>query len=59
MEARILEAEQTLEAIRTEMHSPEVVSDGVRLHQCYQRLQAAEAEVATLYSRWAELEEKR
>jgi len=59
MEARILEAEQELEAIRAEMHSPEVVSDGVRLHQCYQRLQAAEAEVAILYSRWAELEEKR
>jgi ABC transport system ATP-binding/permease protein len=59
MEARILEAEQALEAIRAEMHSPEVVSDGVRLHQCYQRLQEAEAEVATFYSRWAELEEKR
>jgi ATP-binding cassette subfamily F protein uup len=58
MEARILEAEQALEAIRAEMHAPEVVSDGVRLHDCYQRLQGAEAGVAELYARWAELEEK-
>ena len=36
----------------------EVVSDGVRLHDCYQRLQGAEAGVAELYARWAELEEK-
>jgi ATP-binding cassette subfamily F protein uup len=58
MEPRILEGEHSLEAIRAEMQAPEVVSDGVRLHDCYERLQAAEAEVATLYARWAELEEK-
>jgi ATP-binding cassette subfamily F protein uup len=58
MEARILEGEQALEAIRAEMQSPEVASDGMRLHDCYNRLQAAEAAVATLYARWAELEEK-
>jgi hypothetical protein len=58
MEARILEGEQALEAIRAEMHAPQVVSDGVRLHECYERLQGAEAAVATLYARWAELEEK-
>ena len=58
MEARILEAEQELEAIRAEMHSPDVVSDNVRLHACYERLQAAEARVEALYARWAELEAK-
>jgi ABC transport system ATP-binding/permease protein len=58
MEARILEAEQALEAIRAEMQSPEVVSDGLRLHDCYQRMQEAEAAVAALYDRWAELEAK-
>jgi ATP-binding cassette subfamily F protein uup len=58
MEARILEAEQELEAIHAEMQSPEVVSDGPRLHVCYQKLQAAEAGVAALYARWAELEAK-
>ena len=59
MEARILEAEQQLEAIRAEMHSPEVVSDGPRLQACYARLQPAEAAVHALYARWAELEAKR
>ena len=58
MEQRILEAEQAAEAIRTEMHSPEVVSDGPRLQSCYERLQAAEAQVEALYARWAELEAK-
>ncbi len=58
MEGRILEAEQAVEAIRAEMQSPEVVSDGPRLHDCYQRLQMAERGVEELYARWAELEAK-
>jgi ATP-binding cassette subfamily F protein uup len=58
MEARILEAESELEKLQAEMQSPEVVSDGLRLHSCYQRMQAAEARVAELYARWAELEAK-
>jgi ATP-binding cassette subfamily F protein uup len=58
MEARILEAEQSLELNRAEMQSPEVVSDGPRLQSCYQRLQAAERSVELLYARWAELEAK-
>jgi ATP-binding cassette subfamily F protein uup len=58
MEARILEAEQKLEALRAEMQSPDVVSDAVRLHECYLQVQAAEAHVEGLYARWAELEAK-
>ena len=58
MEERIVEAEQALEAIRAEMQSPEVVSDGPRLHACYVRMQEAEAAVEALYARWAELEAK-
>jgi ATP-binding cassette subfamily F protein uup len=58
MEARILEAEEAAEAIRAEMQSPEVVSDGPRLHQCYEKLQEAEKAVEVLYARWAELEAK-
>jgi ATP-binding cassette subfamily F protein uup len=58
METRILEAEQQVEAIRAEMHSPEVVSDGPRLQDCYARLQPAEESVHALYARWAELEAK-
>jgi hypothetical protein len=40
------------------MQSPEAVSDGPRLAACYLRLQSAEAEVASLYERWGELEAK-
>ncbi|MCU1232723.1 MAG: transporter related [Candidatus Solibacter sp.] len=58
MEARILEAEQLREAIQAEMHSPEVVSDGPRLQDCYTRLQSADATIHALYARWAELESK-
>jgi ATP-binding cassette subfamily F protein uup len=58
MEPRILEAEQSLDLIRAEMQSPEVVSDGPRLQSCYERLQAAERSVEVLYERWAELEGK-
>jgi ATP-binding cassette subfamily F protein uup len=56
MEARIMEAERQVEAIRAEMHSPEVVSDGPRLQACYAKLQPAEELVHVLYARWAELE---
>jgi ATP-binding cassette subfamily F protein uup len=58
MESRITEAERELEAIRAEMQSPGVASDGPRLQACYERMQAAEARVEALYSRWAELEAK-
>jgi ATP-binding cassette subfamily F protein uup len=58
METLILEAERALDAIRAEMHSPEVVSDGPRLQVCYGQLQSAEARVEALYARWAELEAK-
>ena len=52
------EAEEEAESIRAEMQSPDVVSDAMRLHACYERLQTVEAEVAALYARWAELEAK-
>jgi ATP-binding cassette subfamily F protein uup len=58
METQILEAEGALDAIHAEMQSPDVVSDGVRLQDCYAKLQPAEACVAALYARWAELEAK-
>ncbi len=58
MEPRILEAEREVESIRAEMQAPGTVSDPVRLQSCYEKLQAAEARVESLYGRWAELEAK-
>ena len=45
MEAAILEAEAELEALRAEMQSPDVVSDGARLQASYAKLQDGEARV--------------
>jgi ATP-binding cassette subfamily F protein uup len=59
MEERILAAEQELESLRARMQAPDVVSDGVKLQEIYERMQAAEARVDELYARWAELEAKR
>ena len=58
METQILEAEGELDAVHAEMQSPDVVSDGPRLEDCYAKLQSAEGRVAGLYARWAELENK-
>ena len=58
METRILEAEGELEALQTEMQSPAVVSDAMRLNEVYRKVQASEERVAQLYARWAELESK-
>ena len=58
MESRIMEAEAALEAARAALQAPEVVSDPFALQQRYAELQSAEAAVAQLYARWAELEGK-
>jgi len=58
MECRIVTAEEELEAARAAMQAPDVVSDPVKLQDCYARMQQAEAAVEALYARWAELESK-
>jgi ATP-binding cassette subfamily F protein uup len=58
MEPQILEAERQLEEHRASLQAPDVVSDPFALQQRYNELQAAEADVARLYARWAELEGK-
>jgi ABC transport system ATP-binding/permease protein len=58
MEGRIMAAEEELEAARAAMQAPDVVSDPVKLQECYARMQQAEAAVEALYARWAELESK-
>jgi ABC transport system ATP-binding/permease protein len=58
MEERILEAEAGLEAAKEALQAPETVSDAKRLQECYEALNAAQAEADALYARWAELEAK-
>lgn len=58
MEERILEAEEILAACQRAVDDPAVASDPVALQERYATLEAARVSVDTLYTRWAELEEK-
>jgi ATP-binding cassette subfamily F protein uup len=58
MEARILAAEQQLEACREAAADPAVAADHRALAQRLAELNAAQDEVEGLYARWAELEAK-
>ena len=58
MEAKVLAAETLLDERKVMLHAPETVSDAVRLREVYNQMQAAQADVEQLYSRWAELESK-
>ena len=59
MEGQILKAEQRLTEASSEASDPAVAADSGEVSQRYLRLDQAQSEVDTLYSRWAELEEKR
>jgi len=58
MEARILEAEASLEAAQAAATDPGVASDHEALQARIEALAAAQVEVDRLYARWAELEAK-
>ncbi|MBI2838779.1 MAG: ABC-F family ATP-binding cassette domain-containing protein [Acidobacteria bacterium] len=58
MEARILEAEERLEACRSAAADPAIASDHLALLDRLAALEAAQADVDRLYKRWAELEGK-
>jgi ATP-binding cassette subfamily F protein uup len=58
MEAAILAAEEAAEACRRAVEDPAIASDAAALHARHAALEAAGAEVARLYARWAELETK-
>jgi len=55
IEARIMESEQRLRQKHAVLEDPAVNSDGQKLLEAYEAMQAAQAEVDALYARWAEL----
>jgi ATP-binding cassette subfamily F protein uup len=59
IEQRIAEAEQSLATKHAAMQDPEIMRDGILLEQAYREMQTAQAEVDSLYVRWAELTEKK
>jgi ATP-binding cassette subfamily F protein uup len=56
MEGAILDAEAAAAACERTAEDPAIASDPAALQACYAALEAARAEVARLYARWAELE---
>jgi ATP-binding cassette subfamily F protein uup len=59
IEQRVAEAEQLLQAKRTQLEDPEIVSDCPRLVTAHAEMEEAQEKVDTLYARWAELEKKK
>ena len=58
MERAILDAESTADACYQAVEDPGIAADPAALQARYAALEAARAEVARLYARWAELEAK-
>jgi len=58
MEQRISEAERVLRTKQAELENPAISSDASRLVAAQAAMEAAQEDLDTLYSRWAELEEK-
>ncbi len=59
IEGNIVKAEAALAACRAAVNDPAIASDAEALRTGYAALETAEAAVERLYTRWAELEEKR
>ncbi|MDX9911888.1 MAG: ABC-F family ATP-binding cassette domain-containing protein [Phycisphaerales bacterium] len=58
MEARIMEAEARLASASARVAEPSVAGDHRKMAEACAELDAAQAEVDTLYARWAELESR-
>ncbi len=59
IEAKILEAEETVATCQAAANDPAIASSAADLQDRFAALHAAQTEVERLYARWAELEEKR
>jgi len=59
IEERILKAEEAVASCQAAANDTAIASRAQALHERYNALQAAQAEVERLYARWTELDEKR
>jgi ATP-binding cassette subfamily F protein uup len=58
METKVAAVEHELNVLRAALEDPAIMSDAVRLHVTYVKMEAAQHRVDELYARWAELEKK-
>jgi ATP-binding cassette subfamily F protein uup len=59
IEERVAQAEQVLQEKRAQLEDPAIASDGPRLLQAHAEMDDAQKIADELYSRWAELEQKK
>jgi ATP-binding cassette subfamily F protein uup len=59
IEDRVAQAEAALDACRSQLEMPDIVSNPARLTEAVAAMDLAQAAVDLLYERWAELESKR
>jgi len=59
IEQRVAEAEQVLQEKRAQLEDPAIASDGPRLLRAHAEMDEAQKAADELYSRWAELEQKK
>jgi ABC transport system ATP-binding/permease protein len=58
IEQRITDAEQKLQSKRSALEDPAIASDGPKLVAAHAEMEVAQKDLDTLYTRWAELQEK-
>ncbi|HOE82337.1 MAG TPA: ABC-F family ATP-binding cassette domain-containing protein [Myxococcota bacterium] len=58
IEERIALAEEKLAKLLDKLHDPSIATNAIKLAECSTAVEEAQAEVDTLFTRWAELEEK-
>ncbi len=58
LEAKVAGAERELKAAQAEVENPAIMKDAAKLHEAFQKMEAARLRVEALYARWAELEKK-
>ena len=58
LEERIALAEEKLARLLDKLHDPSIATDAIKLAECSTAVEEAQEEVDTLFTRWAELEEK-
>jgi ATP-binding cassette subfamily F protein uup len=58
IEQRVADADQILQAKRSQLEDSAIVSAGPRLVTAHAEMEEAQNKVDTLYARWAELEKK-
>ena len=56
MEEKISDLEDRVVELQRKMELPEIVSDSIKLGDCWQELEVTQKRVEKLYSRWDELE---